>query len=197
MTAAEVSHIYYTVKHGLRYNSADCALKPTLRTLNDSSIAGKMSCGRTKAEPVVTDVLSPKAIEEVIKKLRSGGNPLPFSLQTDALNKGNQKMFPLAVQFFTPENGVVNKVIDFVENPDDSAEGIVKTIHSSLDNMGLSLWVYVSAFSADNANVNYGRHNSVFTKLREGNSGILHGNCHAHIVHNTLKKALDNLSVDA
>ncbi|CAL9686817.1 unnamed protein product [Knipowitschia caucasica] len=193
VTAAEVAHAYHTVKHGLSYNSADCALKPSIRTY--SSIAKKMSCGRTKAEAIVTDVLSPKAIQEVIKTLKSGGNSLPFSLHTDASNKGNRKMFPLAVQFFTPENGIVNKVIDFIENPDESAEGIVKTIHSSLGNMGLSL-DHVSAFSADNANVNYGSHNSVFTKLRAANSGILRGNCHAHIVHNTVRKALDKLSVD-
>ncbi|MEQ2201327.1 hypothetical protein XENOCAPTIV_010813 [Xenoophorus captivus] len=53
-----------------------------------------MSCGRTKTE--VTDVLSPNAIEEVIKKFKNGGNPLHFSLHTDASNKGNRKMFPLA-----------------------------------------------------------------------------------------------------
>ncbi|XP_034038426.1 uncharacterized protein LOC117521185 [Thalassophryne amazonica] len=184
VTAAEVAHVYHTVMHALSYNSADCALKLTLRTLNDSSIAKMMSCGRTKAEAVVTDVLSPKATEEVIKTLKSGGNSLPFSLHTDASNKGNRKMFPLAVQFFTPKNGVVNKVLDFFENPDESAEGIVKTIRSSLQNMGLSL-DDVSAFSADNANVNY-----------EVNSEILRGNCHAHIVHNTVKKALDKLSID-
>ena len=167
MTVAEVAHVYHTVKHGLSYNSADCALKLTLKTLNDSSIAKKMSCGRTKAEAIVTDVLSPKAIEEVIKKLKSGANPLPFSLHTDASNKGNRKMFPLAVQFFTSEDGVVNKVIDFVENPDESAEGIVKTIQSSLENVGLSL-DHVSAFSADNANVNYGSHNSGLHKIERG-----------------------------
>lgn len=115
MTAAEVTHVYHTVKHGLSYNSGDCALKLTVRMLNDSSIAKKMSFGRTKAEAVVTDVLSPKAIEEVIKKLKSGATPLPFSLHTDASNKGNRKMFPLALQFFTPEAGVVNKILDFVK----------------------------------------------------------------------------------
>lgn len=46
----------------------------------------------------------------------------------------------------------------------------IKTIQSSLslDN--------VSVFSADNANVNYGSHNSVFTKLKEANSEIPRGN---------------------
>ncbi|KAK5622012.1 hypothetical protein CRENBAI_012469 [Crenichthys baileyi] len=39
--------------------------------MNDSSIAKKMSCGRTKAEGVVTDVLSPNAIEDVINKFKN------------------------------------------------------------------------------------------------------------------------------
>ncbi|KAJ8349752.1 hypothetical protein SKAU_G00248820 [Synaphobranchus kaupii] len=161
VTAAEVAHVYHTVKHNLSYSSADCALKLTLQTLGDSSIGKKISCGRTKAEALVTDVLSPKAVEE----------------------------------FFTPEKGIVNKLIDFVENPDESAESIVNSIRSSLENMGLTL-DQVSAFSADNANVNYGIHNSVFTKLKKSNNEILRGNCHAHIVHNTVKHALDKLSVD-
>lgn len=195
MTAAEVAHVYHAVKHGLSYNSSDCALKLNQKTLSDSAIAKKMSCGRTKSEAIVTDVLSPMAVEEVIKVLKNDGNPLPFSLHTDASNRGNRKMFPLGVQFFTPSAGIVNKVIDFVETADETADGIAKMLLSCLQNLGLSP-EQISAFSADNANVNYGRHNSVFTKLRETNDGILRGNCHAHIIHNTLKKALDSLSVD-
>ncbi|XP_063076012.1 uncharacterized protein LOC134466044 [Engraulis encrasicolus] len=85
---------------------------------------------------------------------------------------GNRKMFPLGVQFFTPSAGIVNKVIDFVETADETADGIAKMLLSCLQNLGLSP-EQISAFSADNANVNYGRHNSVFTKLREANDGIL------------------------
>ena len=97
VTAAEVAHVYHTVKHNLSYNSSDCQFKLTSQTLPDSAIAKKMSCGRTKAEAVVTDVLAPKAVEDVLTKLKGDGKPLQFSLQTDASNKGNRKMFPLAV----------------------------------------------------------------------------------------------------
>lgn len=90
-------------------------------------------------------------------------------------------MFPLALQFFTPEKGIVKKLIDFVENADESAEGIANAIQSSLDTMGLTL--------------DYTIHNSVFTKLKSDNE-ILHCNCHAHIVHHTVKHALSKLSVD-
>lgn len=54
----------------------------------------------------------------------------------------------------------------------------------------------MTAFSADNTNVNYGIHNSVFSHLKKKKKDLLQGNCHAHIVHNTVKHALDQLTVD-
>ena len=82
-----------------------------------------MTIGRTKAEAVVKYVLAPKAVGDVFKALTSG-KPLPFSIQTVASNKGNKKMFPLAVQYFSPVCGVTNKMLDFMENADESAAGI-------------------------------------------------------------------------
>ena len=98
------------------------------------------------AESVVKDVLAPKAVADVLKALTSD-KPLPFSIQTDASNKGNRKMFPLAVQYFSPECGVTNKMLDFIENADESAAGIVALIEQSLDKFGLLL-DHVTAFSA-------------------------------------------------
>ncbi|KAL2102048.1 hypothetical protein ACEWY4_003809 [Coilia grayii] len=151
-----------------------------------------MTIGRTKAEAVVKDVLAPKAVGDVLKAL-TADKPLPFCIQTDASNKGNRKMFPLAVQYFSPESGVTNKMLDFLENADESAAGIVDLIEQSLDKFGLS-FDQVTAFS--NTNVNYGIHNSVFTNLKKKQKHLLQGNCHAHIVHNTVKHALDQLTVD-
>ena len=54
----------------------------------------------------------------------------------------------------------------------------------------------VTAFSADNTNVNYGIQNSVFTNLKNKQKDLLQGNCHAHIVHNTVKHVVDQLTVD-
>ncbi|KAK1874558.1 Pre-mRNA-splicing factor CLF1 [Dissostichus eleginoides] len=193
ITAAEVTQVYHTVKHNLSYNSADCGHKLNQKTLSDSKMVKKMTLGRTKQEALVKDVLAPKAVGDVLKILTSP--PLPFSIQTDASNKGNRKMFPLAVQYFTPESGVTNKMLDFIENPDESAAGIVALLEQSLEKFGLSM-DQVTAFSADNTNVNYGIHNSVFTNLKRKQNDLLRGNCHAHIVHNTVKHALDKLTVD-
>ena len=59
-------------------------------------------------------------------------------------------MFLLAVQYFSPECGITNKMLDFMENADESAAGIVALIEQSRA---------VTAFSADTTNVNYGIHN--------------------------------------
>jgi len=187
--------VYHTVKHNLRYNSADCGHKLSQKILHDSKIIKKMSIGRTKAEAMAKDVLAPKAVADVVDVLTSGKQPLPFSIQTDASNKGNRKMFPLAVQYFRPETGICNKMLDFGENADESAAGIMDYIEHSLDKFGLSL-DQVTAYSADNTNVNYGIHNSVFTNLKKKQKDLRQGNCHAHIVHNTVKHALDQLTVD-
>lgn len=189
-----MAHVYHTVKHNMSYVSADCANKLLHWTVSDSNIVKKMSCGRTKAETIVKNILAPKSVSEVVNILK-GSKPIQFSIQTDASNKGNQKMFPLSIQYFTPESGVTQKMIDFVENPNESADGIVACIENSLEQLSLTL-DQVSAFSADNTNVNYGVHNSVYTKLKKKNSYLLTGNCHAHIVHNTVKHALDEFSVD-
>lgn len=68
-----------------------------------------MSLGRTKAEAMAKDVLAQKAVAHVVDVLTSG-KPLPFSINMDASNKGNSKMFPLAVQYFRPESGILQLI---------------------------------------------------------------------------------------
>ena len=81
--------------------------------VDDSDIVRKMSCGRTKATSLINNVIYPFALEYVLMKLRSG---IPFSLATDASNKGSHKFFPVGVQYFTPEDGVCFSVIAFYED---------------------------------------------------------------------------------
>lgn len=54
----------------------------------------------------------------------------------------------------------------------------------------------VSAYYADNASVNFGCKQSVFTKLKTLNSKIVKANCNAHVLHNTLKKLIDVIHCD-
>lgn len=58
VTAYEVALIYHYVKHNQSYASLDCGNKITFTIFNDSIVANKLSCGRTKSESIVKNVLA-------------------------------------------------------------------------------------------------------------------------------------------
>lgn len=192
-TAAEVAHIYHCIKHNQSYNALDCCFKLTKVTHYDSKLGEKIHCGRTKAEAIVAQVLAPKELEKVLHVIHS--NKLWYSVQTDASNHLNRTFFPLVLQYYTIENGIESKLVDFFEQPDETAEGMFQAIKESMGKLDLPLKKLCS-FSADNTNSNFGSRNSVYVKLKNENTNILKANCYAHTLHNCLKHALDNLSLD-
>jgi hypothetical protein len=69
----------------------------------------KFHCGRTKAESIVENILAPKSIELSLEAMKAGiVNPVPFSLASDASNKGNHKTFS---KYFDIKKEVQNKII--------------------------------------------------------------------------------------
>lgn len=111
-----------------------------------------------------------------------------FALQIDASNVKNRKYFVICVQYFNEKVGIVNKIINFEENADESANGMAMLIEKTLSELKLD-FTRVSCLSADNCNANYGNKKSLFTELQLKN-------CHAHIMHNTVKFAIDYLNYD-
>ena len=114
-------------------------------------------------------------------------------------------MFPLCVWYYDPldetpaggssDSGVQNRVLDFFESTDETAEGIHKKLTESLSKFGL-LIENVVAYSGDNANVNYGPECSVYQKLKTAKSKIIRANCLCHVIHNTAKYCLQKVPYD-
>lgn len=198
VTAAEIATVYHTVHHSLSYRSTDCGSKLASVIFPDSYIAKKMSCGRTKAAALVTDVLAPASVEICLKELKapivqtqsskSVHKPF-FSMASDAYTHGSTKLFPLSVRYWTPELGVKTKILDFYEGADESEVDMHTHITKTLHNHGLGLDM-VSAFLVDNLNY------SVFERLAADNNTIVKANCMAHVVHNCAKYAADKLDID-
>ena len=65
-----------------------------------------MSCGRFKSSAIVNEVLY-LIFERVLYDLKNG---IPFSLSTDASNKGNRTMYPVVEQYFSCEEGLGVKI---------------------------------------------------------------------------------------
>ena len=80
--------MYHTVKHHLSYASTDCNVKISSQLFADSTIANKITCGKTKCEALVTGVLGPNSMNNLTQKLKDNKF---FGVGFDASNKGNQK----------------------------------------------------------------------------------------------------------
>lgn len=195
MTTKSTNFKNVIAEHQHSYISTDCVIKLNSTIYDDSSLSKLIHCGRTKASSFTENVLGPKSIEIVINDLKKGHNCRYFSISTDASNRGNEKLFPLIVTYFVPEVGTKNKILDFCADDLKSAVSIYNKIMDCLNIFNLPV-ENVTAFSADNANVNYGKHNSVYQKLKEKNTFLIKGNCNCHVIHNAAKYGCRQLSLD-
>lgn len=193
---AEIVQVYHGINHHHSYLSIDCGVKIASKLFTDSNIARKQQCGRTKAEIIVENILAPRSFEMVHAELRaSSDSPISFSIATDASNKGNRKLYPIAVRYFDVNQGVRDRILDFYQDSKEDSKAIYDQIKRCLEINDLDM-KNVSSFSADNAPVNYGEKNSVFQKLRDVHPDIIKSNCNAHVVHNTGRHACKALTYD-
>ena len=163
---AELVSNYHGVIHYHSFVSQDCGNKLLAKLCPDSTVASKLSFGRTKAASYVESILGPKAQEMCIQDLK---NVFFFSIGTDASNKGNKKFFPTVARYFCKTRVVVDAVLDFYNDSNESSEAIAHRLKSVFEKNNLSLSSVLS-YSADNASVNYGKHSSVYQKVKLNNS---------------------------
>jgi hypothetical protein len=193
---AELAQIFHTVKHNHSYNSIDCSLKLNAQIYGDSKVdSSKISCGRTKAAAIVQNVLGPNSLYNVLKELHETDPPIYFCVQTDASNHKNRKMFPFSIRYFTRNAGIQNKLLDFSENSDESADGMFLCLDGTMKKCSLD-WMRLSGFSGDNTNANFGKHHSLFTNILIENADVNKSNCHPHMIGNAAKHACQQLEFD-
>uniref|UniRef100_H3AQW2 DUF4371 domain-containing protein n=1 Tax=Latimeria chalumnae TaxID=7897 RepID=H3AQW2_LATCH len=143
--------------------------------------------GRTKAESLVENVFAPHSTEELLGDLK---NSKPFFIASDASNKGNVKCFPLMIKYFDKHSGIKEGLLDFYEDPNETADGVTERIYSILEEHDLSMKNVVS-YTADNAAVNYGKQKSVLAKTK-----LLQVNCNCHVLRNMAKHVCKLLKYD-
>ena len=116
-------------------------------------------------------------------------------MATDASNKGTTKCFPIVVRYFHFDEGIQHVLLDFYSDSNETSEAITNQLLAKLEMSGLEV-KNMSAYAADNASVNYGKHNSVYQKLKLSQKDVLPANCLAHILHNATRNAASSLDVD-
>ncbi|XP_064110007.1 uncharacterized protein LOC135217900 [Macrobrachium nipponense] len=191
--AADLCKVFHAVKHYQSYRSVDCGVKVDKEIYSDSLIVKGATCGKTKTKALCENILAPYSVETHLEYIKEHG--LPFSIATDASNKGATKCFPILLRYFHFEKGVQHVLLDFYSDNKESSKAITNQLLSKLETSGLDL-NKVSAYTADNANVNYGKHNSVYQKINMAQKNVIAANCLAHILHNTTKFATAKMDID-
>lgn len=114
-----------------------------------------MSCGQTKAEAVLTNVLAPYSLELIVNDLSKIIHSSVFHYMLQI--KKNIKLFPVVVSYFQPAARVVTCLLDFIEDSDETAVAISDKFVDVVQEKGLNMQM-VCADSAENASVNFGKH---------------------------------------
>lgn len=121
------------------------------------------------------------------------------TISTDTSNHKNIKMFPIVVRYFSPQNGISNKLIEIVDLSDEKSDTIEKQIEKGCDNFGIR--DKTICFGADNAPANFGGLNrggdkNVFALMRKKFKNCSYGlGCNAHILHNTIDNAVGGITL--
>ena len=189
IAAAEAAIVYHSVRHGISYLAQQCTTN-VLKTLfaSSSSIAKSLSCGRTKAAAIATDILAPYFTQIVLEEIKLAFH---YSLSFDASNKGNLKTYPFCIQYFS-DIGVKKGdesnffktmhqfmiflvILDFIEDSNESAVDVHRNAREILNKYDLKI-DGLTSIGADNTNVNMGDHHSVFSLFRDEKENVLKGN---------------------
>ena len=175
----------------------DCLNKLIPKLFNESKIATQYSSARTKTTCLINQVLGPNSTNLICKELESCSF---YSISTDASNHKNEKMFPLLIHYYS-KTGINIKLLKLGNLRGETSDVVVNFCIQVLKDLKIDIKKCIG-FDGDNANVNFGGQrrrgiNNVYNKLKVEIGADIEGiGCPAHILHNTLQTAADQLSCD-
>ena len=97
-----------------------------------------------------------------------------ISISFDASNKGNCKMFPFVVNYFSLRHGIQHCLLECIEQSSESADDIANVLKQVIRMYDLDM-AYLTSCGADNTNVNFGCNYSVFTLIQQKQSNLIKG----------------------
>ncbi|KAG0444795.1 hypothetical protein HPB47_013380 [Ixodes persulcatus] len=147
VTAAELgTTFHHRSKHYYCYLSMYCGGKLVPKVFPDSDVTSRMRLRGTKMKHLVKDALASYAVECIVEKLLPAGRNLPFARSTDPSNKGNRKLFSIAMRFYDMIGaGIEAALINFCDLADETSGGICELLATSLEKASLQMKIKMAA----------------------------------------------------
>lgn len=189
---AEIKICTFLAYKNLPFSLADEFIPFLAATFPDSKIAQKITLGRTKATNIITKLIGPSFLKEILKIITTPGNY--FSIVMDETTDISiKKQCGLCVIFYHPENKrVETHFLDLYETDSGKAEDMCNMLLNWLKTNLVPLENFVG-FSSDTTNVMVGSHNSVFSHLQHLVKDIVCIKCSCHLIHLVASKACSKL----
>ncbi|ESO03835.1 hypothetical protein HELRODRAFT_184266 [Helobdella robusta] len=131
--AAEGAFAYHVAFHSLSFKAADCTNRLISTVFAESETGQKFSSAQTKTQAIISRILAPKSIENLLSELGSES----FSIATDSSNFKEIKTFPIIIRYFSHE-GLKVKLLEFSNLPGETSELIFKYVMTVLERFKLS-----------------------------------------------------------
>ncbi|ESN98619.1 hypothetical protein HELRODRAFT_162055 [Helobdella robusta] len=129
---AEGAFAYHVAFHSLSFKAADCTNRLISTVFAESETGRKFSSAQTKTQAIISRILAPKSIENLLSELGSE----PFSIATDSSNFKEIKTFPIIIRYFSHEVLKV-ELLEFSNLPGETSELIFKYVMTVLDRFKL------------------------------------------------------------
>lgn len=111
--AKEALWCYHKIHKIQSFASSDCESQIFREVFKQK----EFHLGRSKCAAISSNVFAPKIVEEMKQELKSCNF---VSIATDASNHNAVKMFPVIARWFSPVNGLNNKVLDLTNQKGSS-----------------------------------------------------------------------------
>ncbi|KAH9363435.1 hypothetical protein HPB48_006029 [Haemaphysalis longicornis] len=152
------------------------------------------ACGvklhRTKCGALITKVLAPCLLEDLVKDIGASQYSLLIDESTDV---ANEKQLAVVVRYFsTSLNKLVTTFLGLFTLEGSSAQQIAQGLLDFLTKVGLD-FTRCLGIGTDGCNVMVGKNNSVYTHLRQKNENLVLVKCVCHSIQLCASKAVEVL----
>ena len=175
---AEIKVAMFITEHNIAFRTSDHLVSLIKSLSPESNVINKMSCNRTKATAIVTNVIGCTGFESLILKICNQ----QFSILIDeSTDKSSTKHLAIVVRLMDyDEYKVRDEFLSLVEVKNCTAQGIYELIVNFFLKYSVPYKKNLIAFASDGANTMFGQHHSVKTLLENDISNLFVMKCICH-----------------
>ena len=179
----------FTACH-MSFQAAVDILGEVIAHSGEGSPLGRIKLHRTKCSKLVTAVVAPALKEELREDIKGKKFAVLIDESTDV---ASHKLLCVVLHYFGEREGhILTEFLDLLQVVEATGEVLFNALKESLTNIGLSL-VDCIGFGCDGASSMVGKHNSVWSRIKQESPNCLLVPCICHSLALSIAHAFDKL----